>query len=73
MIKARTKNGKMYYIFPKNEIGRKETLCEVAIALHEKTEKFEVLEAKHIGEEEGYALYEIGSKGSFWAVTRRQK
>ena len=68
MIKAEAKH-KMYYIFPKKEISANEALAEVAIALHEKPSKFEVLDAKLVGENK----YEIGTKGKHIAVTRRKK
>lgn len=68
MIKA-VAGRKMYYIFSKKEISPNEALAEVAIALHEKPSKFEVLDAKLIGEDR----YEIGTKGKHIAVTRRMK
>lgn len=67
MIKAFV-GRKAYYIFPK-EMTKNEALTEVALTLHEKSEKFEVDEAKQLDE----THYEIGSKGRFWVVTRKEK
>ena len=66
MIKA-VAGRKMYYIFPKKEVSPNEALAEVAIITHEKPSKFEVLDAKLIGDDE----YEIGTKGRYIAITRR--
>lgn len=68
MIKA-VAGRKMYYIFPKKNASPNEALAEVSIMLHEKPSKFEVLDAKLIGDDK----YEIGTKGKFIAVTRRMK
>lgn len=66
MIKA-TAGRKVYYIYPKKEISKNDALADVAIITHEKPSNLEVFDAKLIGADE----YVIGTKGNFYAITRR--
>lgn len=76
MVKAKA-GRKAYYIYAKNETKRlkdgiDDAVRQVAQITHERTDCFDVLDAKFIGTNaDGLAQYEIGTKGDYFAITRR--
>ena len=66
MVKAFCKR-KAYYIFKKSEYKPSECLAEVARETKNTKDQFVIKEAK----ETDVDTWEIGSKGKFWAVTRK--
>ena len=74
MVKAKGNNGKTYYIFQKKGTELKGCILAVAHKLHERADKFECWDAKLIGKtENGCEQFEIGTKGGYYAVVRKEK
>lgn len=66
MIKAFV-GRKAYYIFKKSENKPSECLKAVATETKNTQDQFVLMEAKALDD----IHYEIGSKGKFWAITRK--
>ena len=76
MVKANL-GRKIYYIYAKSETKRMkqgvdDAVKQTAKIMHERADRLDVLDARLIGTNaDGLALYEIGTKGDYFAITRR--
>lgn len=76
MVKAKA-GRKIYYIYAKSETKRMrqgvdDAVKQTAEITHERADRLDVLDAKLMGTNaDGLAQYEIGTKGDYFAITRR--